>query len=292
MLSLLLFFAVQADSAAQSYSPAVKTLIADHARLAPGELAKRLAALADRGDLSAAQALGEMAQQGALGVPRNLPMACDWYERGSALRGDSTHNLALCFETGNGRPQDMVRARTLYQAAAAKGWVQAKCALGTMLVAGRGGAVDAARGVALCREAAEAGNANAQTDYGGFLLTGKGIARDPVEARKWLTAAAERKQANAAFLLAQIHMKGDGTPRDPAQAERWWRVAYEGGRADAAIHVSNAIYARIAPDGETIADRSLIPEWMRWVRIAATEEPDPALRAKWQEMLRSLEKGD
>lgn len=291
MLSLLLLFAVQTPTNVQTYSPAVDALIADRAKLAPGEFIRRLEVLANEGDLSAAEALGEFAQHGGLGVAVNPTTACDWYERAAGERADSTHNLALCFETGSGRPHDPARARSLYAVAAAKGWIQAKCALGTMLVRGVGGPVDAPRGVALCREAAEAGNAHAQTDYGIFLLEGKIVPKDAVAARRWLTAAAEQKQANAAFLVAQIHWYGDGTPFDRATAERWWRVAYDGGRKDAAIHVAQAIYKEISPDGNVV-NRARIPEWIEWLRTAAAEDPDPARRAKWQEIVKSLEKGD
>ncbi len=291
MLSLLLLFAAQTPTNVQIYSPAVDALIADRAKLAPGELIRRLEVLADEGDLSAAEVLGEFAQHGGLGVTVNPTTACDWYARAAGERADSTHNLALCFETGSGRPHDPARARSRYAVAAAQGWIQAKCALGTMLVRGLGGPVDAPRGVALCREAAEAGNAHAQTDYGIFLLEGKIVPKDAVAARRWLTAAAEQKQANAAFLVAQIHWYGDGTPFDRAAAERWWRVAYDGGRKDAAIHVAQAIYKEISPDGNVV-NRARIPEWMEWLRIAAAEDPDPTRRAKWQEIVKSLEKGD
>ncbi|WP_447727445.1 tetratricopeptide repeat protein [Sphingomonas koreensis] len=294
MLPLLLLLAVQAVPIAQSYSPAVDALVADHARLAPGELARRLEALADGGDSSAAEALGELSQQGALGIASNPKVACDWYERASASRGDATHNLALCFETGNGRPQDLARARTLYEAGAAKGWVQAKCALGTMLVAGRGGAVDSARGVALCREAAEAGNAHAQTDYANYLLMGKIVPRDIVAARRWYTAAAEQNQPNAALVLGQIYWKGDGVAADPAAAERWWRVAHEHGRADAAGWMVRAVFKRMVTerDGKRVVDRSMLPEAVRWLRIAAEKDPDPARRADFAETLKTLTAGE
>lgn len=290
MLPLLLLLVAQVAAAGQNYSPAVNALIADHARLAPGELARRLEVLANGGDTSAAEALGELSQQGALGVAANPELACDWYERASVERGDATHNLALCFETGKGRQQDLARARALYEAAAAKGWVQAKCALGTMLVSGRGGAADAARGVALCREAAEAGNAHAQTDYANYLLMGKAVPRDVVAARRWYTAAAEQNQPNAAFVLGQIYWKGDGVAADPAAAERWWRVAHEHGRADAAGLIVGAVFKRMITtrDGKQAIDRSMLPEAVQWLKIAAEKDPDPARRASFAETLKTL----
>ncbi len=271
-------------------TPAVRALVDRRGSMSASAFARELEALAAT-DAVAAELLGEALMFGLLGLPVDVPRACGWFERGAGKRGDATHNLALCHERGEGRPKDLAHSRVLYAQAAELGWVQAKCALGNLLIAGRGGPVDAPRGVALCREAAEAGNAHAQADYGIFLLEGKIVPKDVVAARRWLTAAAEQKQANAAFLVAQIHWYGDGTPFDRAAAERWWRVAYDGGRKDAAIHVAQAIYKEISPDGKVV-NRARVPEWVGWLRIAAAEDPDPARRAKWQEIVKSLEKGD
>lgn len=287
---LLLIAAQTAQPPAEpTMTPAVRALLDQRASMPAGEFAQKLEALA-ASDTVAAELLGEGLMFGGLGLPVDHARACQWFERGAGKRGDATHNLALCFEQGNGRPKDLARSRVLYAQAADLGWVQAKCALGNLLIGGRGGPVDAARGVALCREAAEAGNANAQADYGAFLIEGKIVPKDMVEARRWLTAAAEQKQANAAFLVAQIHWYGDGTPKDASIAERWWRVAYDGGRKDAAIHVARAIHWQMSPDRETITDRSRIPEWMRWLKIAAAEDPDPAQRAAWKKIVDSLER--
>lgn len=292
MISLLLLLAIQTPdaSAEPSITPAVRALLDRRGSMSASEFARQLETLA-ASDAVAAELLGEALMFGQLGLSVDAPRACNWFERGAGKRGDATHNLALCHERGAGRPKDLARSRALYAQAAGLGWVQAKCALGNLLIAGQGGPVDAPRGVALCREAAEAGNANAQADYGIFLLEGRIVSKDVVAARRWLTAAAEQKQANAAFLVAQIHWYGDGTPHDRAAAERWWRVAYDGGRKDAAIYVAQAIYREISPDGKVV-NRARIPEWMDWLRIAAVEDPDPARRAKWQEIVKSLEKGD
>lgn len=294
MLSLLLLFAAQIPPNTQVYSPAVDALIADRANLAPGELIRQLEALASAGDMSAAEVLGEAAQHGAFGVTVNPTKACDWYDRAAPERADSTHNLALCFETGNGRPRDPARARSLYAVAAEKGWIQAKCALGTMLVRGLGGPVDAPRGVALCREAAEAGNAHAQTDYANYLLMGEGVPKDMVEARRWYTAAAQQNQPNAALVLGQIYWNGDGVAADPAAAERWWRVAHEYGRADAAGLMVQAVFKRMITtrEGKKVVDRSMLPEAVHWLRIAAEKEPDRARRARFGDTLRTLTSED
>lgn len=285
---LPLLLAIQDVSNASDLSPQVSALIEARASLPPGEFVRRIEALALGGDASAAELAGEARRQGGLGWTVDSAKACDWFERAAARRGDAAHNLALCYEKGAGRPADLARARALYASAAPLGWVQAKCALGTMLVAGRGGPRDVPRGVALCREAAEAGNANAQTDYGGWLLTGEVVPKDVVAARRWLSAAADQGQANAAFLLGQILWYGDGGPADPDEAVRWWKQAYARGRKDAAAWIGRAAFKRAIPDGKTVADRAAVAEAVHWVRIAAAEDPDPASRAKFAEIARDL----
>lgn len=288
MLPLLLLIAIQSPE--PTLTAEVQAIVARRDSMTADAFVKQLETLAVT-DPVAAELLGEALLYGELGIPRDPPRACQWFERGAGKRGDATHNLALCFEQGIGRSTDLAQSRVLYAQAAALGWVQSKCALGNLLVSGKGGPADIPRGIALCRAAAEAGNANAQADYGIFLIEGKIMPKDMVAARRWLTAAAEQKQANAAFLVAQIHWYGDGTPFDRAAAERWWRVAYDGGRKDAAIHVAQAIYKEISPDGKVV-NRARVPEWVSWLRVAAAEDPDPARRAKWQEIVTSLEKRD
>ena len=288
MFALLLL--LQAQDTGANFSPAVKALLDTRETLAPEEFVRRIETLALQGDASASELAGEASNFGGIGWPRDPEKACGWFERAAPQRGDSAHNLALCFENGQGRPQDLARARTLYANAARLGWVQAKCALGTLLVSGRGGPKDAPRGVALCREAAESGNANAQTDYAGWLLTGANLPQDMVAARRWLADAAAQGQHNAEFLLGQMLWNGDGGPADPGAAVAWWKKAYAGGRADAAALISRAAFRRAAPDGKTVTDREAVAEMMHWLRIAAAEEPDPKRRKEMADILADIDK--
>lgn len=294
MFAVLLLIAAQtAQPAAEpTMTPAVRALLDQRASMPAGEFAQKLETLA-ASDAVAAELLGEGLMYGGFGLPVDRARACQWFERGAGKRGDATHNLALCFEQGNGRPKDLARSRVLYAQAADLGWVQAKCALGNLLIGGQGGPVDAARGVALCREAAEAGNANAQTDYANFLLRGEIVPRDMVAARRWYTAAAEQKQPNAALVLGQIYWNADGVAADPVEAERWWRVAHEGGRADAAGLIAMAVVDRLITirEGKKAIDRAVLPEAVKWLEIAAARDPDPAQREKFAEQLKILTSG-
>ena len=287
LLALFLAITQTATDTGANLSPALRRLVETRAALPADEFVRQVEALALAGDASAAEMAGEGRQFGGLGWTVDMPKACDWFERAAATRGDSAHNLALCHETGRGRAQDAARARLLYTRAIGLGWIQAKCALGTMLVSGSGGPADIGRGLSLCREAAEAGNANAQTDYGTYLLLGKALPQDMVAARRWFAAAASQNQANAAMLLGPMLWNGDGGAADPEAAAGWFKVAYDGGRRDAAAFLARAAFKRVAPDGKVV-DRGALPDAIHWLRIAAEEDPDPAKRADFAETLKDL----
>lgn len=247
----------------------------------PDSLVSALDELADAGDISALEALGEIHNGGVFGVPRNTTLACDYFERVGNRRPDSLHNLATCFWSGNGRPKDQAKARELYIQAAERGWRMSFCAYGNMLVRGEGGPIDAEEGLRLCRMTALTGDADAQTDYGTYLLTGQGTERDPVAARFVLEQAGAQGQANASFLLGQIYTKGDGTRADDGVAAEWFEKAYDNGRGDAAFEVAKSYFRQgYKPnDDETYSvNKAALMTAMDWIAIAKTAERSGSTR--------------
>ncbi len=219
-----------------------------------------------------------------------VPALCQALDRSRNLSPEQLHNLATCLIRGHGLVQDLPRARSLYERAADRGYMQSRCALGNMMIAGQGGARDVAAGLSRCRSAAEAGDANAQTDLGGYLLTGEVMPKDAVEARRWLTSAARQRQANAAMLLGQIYWNGDGVAKDEREAARWWLVAHEGGRADAASLLARETLGRMmrgVTRSEDI-DPALLAEALRWLDIAAENDPVEDLRREARATAASL----
>jgi len=281
----------------QEFTPAqapisadVQELIAARSSMTPEEWVARFDALGEAGDYSAWQLLGELYSQGDGDIARNMPLACEYFERTGANRGDALHSLASCYFQGQGRAQDYVLARDLYRQAIASGHVTSLCGLGTMLVRGQGGEVAAEEGVALCRQATELGDKNAKTDLGIFLLTGEGVERDPIQARLWLEEAGGEGQANAAFLLGQIYARGDSVTANADQSEEWFATAYENGRGDAAWRVATSLAARgLSTDGDEMSiNPALMSESQAWAEVAATMDPDPQVRAEAAEFARSV----
>lgn len=261
----------------QEYSAATIDAIAERDEADGERLARALERLGEAGDASAYEALGEIFTNGVFGVAADPARGCDYYAKVGDARADALHNLATCYYYGNGRKQDLAKAREIYLKAAEKGWRMSFCAYGNMLVRGEGGPVEAAEGIRLCRMTAALGDADAQTDYGTYLLTGTGIERDPVAARFMLEQAGAQGQRNAAFLLGQIHTKGDGTPADDKLASEWFARAYEYGRPDAAFEAAKSFLRRgytSKENGGATLDPALLRQGLEWAEKAKSIETD------------------
>ncbi|WP_417619110.1 tetratricopeptide repeat protein [Parasphingorhabdus sp.] len=251
-----------------------------------------LDALGRKGDDSALELLGEIYAGAAFDYERDSAKACSYFGRVTQVRPDTLHNLATCFYSGDGRPQDYTQARLLYKQAAELGYAKAKCAYGNMLIAAQGGTMDIDQGLALCRKAAETGLADAQADLAGYLLLGKVIAKDAVEARKWFLAAAEQGHANASFVLAQIYWNGDGVDKNRDEAEKWWKISYQAGRKDASFHLGNANIAKMfiyTDDKITGVDLKKMQAAREWFELAKDNANRPEQRAEAGKMLVMIE---
>src|ERR1700742_2426539 len=77
------------------------------------------------------------------GVPRNYPLALQWFSR-SAANGNSLgqNNLGGMYRDGKGVTRDYARAITFFKAAAAQGNGAAQVNLGLMLANGQGAQAD------------------------------------------------------------------------------------------------------------------------------------------------------
>jgi len=295
VLPMLIVSAQQEPSPAvpeASITEAVQALVNARDEIGNDRLLDSLDALGRDGDDSALELLGEIYSGAAFAVERDSAKACSYFERVKQVRPDTLHNLATCFYSGDGRPMDHSRARSLYKRAAELGYPKAKCAYGNMLIAAQGGASDIDQGLALCRDAAAAGLADAQADLAGYFLLGEVVAKDAAEARKWFLAAAEQKHANASFVLAQIYWNGDGVEKNREAAEKWWITSYRAGREDASFHLGNANMIKMfiyTDDKITGLDLKKMNIAREWFALAKTHAYQPEQRAEAERMLKMLD---
>lgn len=112
---------LQAQDAGAIFSSALKALFDTCETLAPAEFVRRIATLALQGGAPASKRAGEAGNFDGIGWPRDPARACARFERAAPQRGDSAHDLARCFENGQGRPHGLASARTLHAGAARRG---------------------------------------------------------------------------------------------------------------------------------------------------------------------------
>ena len=248
----------------------------------------RLETLAGGGDVDAHNVLGEL-YAGVGGVQRDRPKSCEHFRSAREARPSAAHNYGQCLWEGAYGARDFAEARIWYGRGADGDFLQAKCALGNMLIRGEGGPAEPERGVALCREAADAGEPNAQADMGDHYGGGRGVTQDYAIARQWYERAAAQRQRNAAFQRGVLDWNGLGGPIDLISASRWLEQAYEAGRKDAAILVGRSAFIRAVPNAPRgPVDVVLLAQAKHWYEISVVEDPDPEARARSAVMLAQI----
>lgn len=229
------------------------------------------AAAAKKGDATAYTLVGRIHSEG-LGVPKNEPLAAQWYARGAelgdtdsmfaygmllasgrgvkkdrvkageyfekaAMRGHpyAHYNLALLFLSGDGKPENPRRAALHLEFAASKGVLEAQYDLATLYQKGHGVTADAYKAAYWIRQAAAGGLTAAQYDYAVMLLAGKGLNEDEPKAVDYMTAAAQRGLPGAQNRLAHILLDGKIIDADPVSAAKWRILARDRGIKDEAL---------------------------------------------------------
>ena len=157
-----------------------------------------------------------------------------------AEQGDAKaqNNLGVCYEHGNGVPQDLGEAVKWYRKAAEQNDATAQNNLGICYANGLGVVKDEAEAVKWCRKAADQNLADAQYNLGICYAKGLGVVKDEVEAVKWYRKAAEQNYATAQFDLGCCYAKGRGVAKDAVEAVKWYRKAADRNFAPAQYNLS------------------------------------------------------
>ena len=177
-----------------------------------------------------------------------------WYSK-SADQGcpDGQINLGLCYQRGEGVPQDYDQAMYWFRKAAEQGDTNGQYYLGKIyldVLKDKEHAIEWFRKAALkkvgygsyqasfelnklginCeldkyRELAEQGDAEGQTRLGEFYLYGAGVEEDHNQAMCWFRKAAEQGCAEAQHFIGYCYHNGYGVPKDETQSVYWYRIA-------------------------------------------------------------------
>lgn len=101
------------------------------------------------------------------------------------------HDLALMYETGDGVPQDLTKARSWYEKAAQQGLADSQYNLALLYHEGRGGERDYVKARSWYEKAAAQGMAHAAYNLGIFYVSGRGVAPSKQMALMWFKKACD-----------------------------------------------------------------------------------------------------
>ena len=219
---------------------------------------------AEKGDMGAANAAGEMLLAGR-GTPVSVEGAVRWFEKAAAANQPAAQlNLARLLGRGMGVAKDEERAHFLVLQAAEAGFASAQVEQARLLEAGvdlkaprpdfsearawlekaaaqeypdalhalvrytdegLAGPADPLAATRLCQRAAKKGSIAAMNDMGVRYQKGTGVALDNVAAVGWFTLAAQHGLPAAFVNLGNCYDMGNGLKQDYAKAGQNYAVA-------------------------------------------------------------------
>jgi len=172
------------------------------------------------------------------GVPQDYAEAANWYRKAAELGyAEAQSNLGRCYNDGKGVPQDYAESVRWIRKAAEKGIVNAQANLGYALFNGRGAVRDVNEAVHWYQLAADAGNALAIHNLAVCYSEGQGVAQDHSEAAKLFQVVAEQGYPTSQYNLGLAYLYGRGVTKNSVEAYKWFRLAAEQGHKGAAEEV-------------------------------------------------------
>ena len=134
----------------------------------------------------------------------------------------AAYYLGKMYLEGLGTPQNVAKARSLFQGADAGYYFPASAELGKILLTG-GEQVPAepAKGLALLKKAAHAGEADAAFELGMAYAHGTSVEQNLNYAFGYYLKAALQGHMKAQYALAKLYMEGRGVPQDYNEAMKW-----------------------------------------------------------------------
>ena len=153
--------------------------------------------------------------------------------------------LGRLYELGHGVPEDLEKARQMYEEASKGEDPWAMVLLGLMYKDGHGVAKDDRRAAEFFARAAERDDQWAMGQLALMYFEGRGVDRDEEKAVEWLG----RGSGSLAFppgissfccrILGDLYREGRGVPQDPAKAAEYYGLAAKGGYGSVRVRLVN-----------------------------------------------------
>ena len=138
-------------------------------------------------------------------------------------------NIGRYYELGLGVPRDLTIARNWYEKAVQAGNMEAAYFLSGMYMEGRGVPVNLSEGLRLLKLAAGNGVPDAMNDYGVCFITGKGVPVNVQNAVYWYTKAADAGCAMAMKNLGATYFRDNRVQQDLDAAMHYFELATQNG---------------------------------------------------------------
>ncbi|QSB44721.1 sel1 repeat family protein [Tsuneonella flava] len=185
----------------------------------------------DGGYSGACHNLGQtLYENAAKGAPELADARASFVKGCEASIPDSCNNYAVMMKLGEGGPQDLVGAVSMFEAVCEAGKNVDACAnQGYMLMVGEGVAKDPARAAKLLSTACEQGSTFACDHYGLILLNGLAGDRDPSRAKALFAAACKGGEANACYNLGEVLIEDLAGGSDLPAARAAYSTSCDGG---------------------------------------------------------------
>lgn len=179
---------------------------------------------------------------------------------------DAAGELGVLLASGTDVPADPVEAIQWFEKAAARNHAPSVLNLANMRLRGQGVPQDLAKAVSLYRTAIKlARYPQAQWRLGSLYEAGQGVEQDGFEASEWYRQAAEQGYVPAQFSLALLYSRGGGVVRNDQKAADWFEKAANAGHVQSCLNLSlMALRGRLgAPD------RDRARQWLERARAHA-----------------------
>jgi|GEM_PF-797106 len=169
-------------------------------------------------NLGFSYATGVKDSAGNVILPMDEKEAFAWCQKSAGQNhGEAFHNLAFCYENGQGVDQSFTEAVAFYKKAIDAGSIESKINLAVLYLRGQGVNQDQAKAVELWEEVGDQ-NPMALYNLGLCYEKGLGVKRNSKRAESLYEQAAQRGHDDAKIALSALRMKGSKSKKTSQEA--------------------------------------------------------------------------
>ena len=217
----------------------------------------------------------------------DMKQACHWYER--AVQGGHKKaytKLAECYTSGQGRPYNPTRAKTLYELGIVNDDANAMCGLGKLLYYNSDKATDIQRALELCRSGFIKGDNQAAFDLYEIFRDGLKVPRSDYTAKSWIKSAVKKRNRDALIEQARLYKSGYLFKKDLKKAHQILRYLALDGDINSQFELANIYYDNMIT--ERGVNTAILERAMFWYYTVQSRSKDPFLEKQSKERFQKM----